>query len=283
MRLYFFYNNMIIFYALNTGTLIELVEYVNNGITTAVMWNLKIVGIIFSIFSIASKNPIMCVLFLISLFICVSFYLVFLGLTFIALAYLLVYVGAVSILFLFILMLINVRISELLHDTRNSIILAIAILILLYTTVGYMYLNYVVLGNSKTFWVSSDKWDGNLAETNHITSIGNIMYTDSGILLIIVSIILLLAMVGAIVITIKPSEGKKHRLSFFLSSAHLAKPRNNNPKPNNPKPNNPKPNNPKPNNTPENPTCFPAHQKTLSGIKKNVLRPALIANKAKIK
>jgi NADH-ubiquinone oxidoreductase chain 6 len=52
-----------------------------------------------------------------------------LGLNFIGLSYLLVYVGAVSILFLFILMLINVRISELLSNTSNSIPLAVLIAI----------------------------------------------------------------------------------------------------------------------------------------------------------
>jgi NADH-ubiquinone oxidoreductase chain 6 len=50
-----------------------------------------------------------------------------LGLNFVGLSYLLVYVGAVSILFLFILMLINVRISELLSNTSNSIPLAVLI------------------------------------------------------------------------------------------------------------------------------------------------------------
>src|ERR1700742_4861040 len=69
------------------------------------------------------KNPIRSVLFLIGLFVCIACYLVLLGLDFLGIAYLLVYVGAVSILFLFILMLINVRISELLSDTSNSIFL----------------------------------------------------------------------------------------------------------------------------------------------------------------
>jgi NADH-ubiquinone oxidoreductase chain 6 len=51
--------------------------------------------------------------------------------------------------------------------------------------------------------VTSKIWDGNLSESSHITSIGNIMYTSYSIWLILTSIILLLAMVGAIVITIK--------------------------------------------------------------------------------
>jgi NADH-ubiquinone oxidoreductase chain 6 len=70
---------------------------------------------------------IVSVLFLIGLFLCIASYLILTGLNFIGLSYLLVYIGAVSILFLFILMLINVRISELLVDSVNSIPLAILI------------------------------------------------------------------------------------------------------------------------------------------------------------
>jgi len=60
--------------------------------------------------------------------------------------------------------------------------------------------------NGAIFFVTSKLWDGNLSETSHITSIGNIMYTNYSIWLILTSIILLLAMVGAIVITIKQKK-----------------------------------------------------------------------------
>jgi NADH-ubiquinone oxidoreductase chain 6 len=86
-----------------------------------------IVAILLGILVIISKNPIVSVLFLIGLFLSISFYLILTGLNFIGLSYLLVYIGAVSILFLFILMLINVRISELLIDSINSIPLAILV------------------------------------------------------------------------------------------------------------------------------------------------------------
>jgi NADH-ubiquinone oxidoreductase chain 6 len=52
-------------------------------------------------------------------------------------------------------------------------------------------------------YVTSNIWDGGLAETSHISTLGNVIYTTYPIWLIITSIILLLAMVGAIVITIK--------------------------------------------------------------------------------
>jgi NADH-ubiquinone oxidoreductase chain 6 len=64
-------------------------------------------------------------------------------------------------------------------------------------------LNAGEASNDKIYYVTSKLWDGNLSETSHITSIGNIMYTSYSIWLILTSIILLLAMVGAIVITIK--------------------------------------------------------------------------------
>lgn len=85
---------------------------------------LYVAAALFGIFVIISKNPITSVLYLIGLFLSISVYLMLTGLTFIGLSYLLVYIGAVSILFLFILMLINVRISELLIDSINSIPLA---------------------------------------------------------------------------------------------------------------------------------------------------------------
>jgi NADH-ubiquinone oxidoreductase chain 6 len=55
----------------------------------------------------------------------------------------------------------------------------------------------------KFFFATSKSWDGTLAETTDITSLGNIMYSSYAIWLLLTSIILLLAMVGAIVITIK--------------------------------------------------------------------------------
>ena len=160
----------------------------------------------------------------------ISFYLILLGLSFIGLSYLIVYIGAVSILFLFILMLINIRISELQSNNSNSIALSIiisisiyyplfqllpyniatlnnienSIYILLYNIKFFNYSSYFInFNNNDLYFVTSKIWDANLAELSHITAIGNIMYSNYMIWLFIASFILLLAMVGAIVITIK--------------------------------------------------------------------------------
>ena len=209
------------------NTLYLINEIYTNGSISNILNIISLIAIICGIFVIISKNPIISVLFLIGLFAGISSYLIILGLTFIGLAYLVVYIGAISILFLFILMLINIRISELQGNTNNSILLSILIGIffsytffeLAYYNLGGtrsknnldVYLNLSVnskknllnLDNNPVLFVTSNTWDGNLAENSHITAIGNIMYTNYSIWLIIASFILLLAMVGAIVITMK--------------------------------------------------------------------------------
>ena len=171
---------------------------------------------------------IVSVLFLICLFVLISGYLMLLGMNFIGLSYLLVYIGAVSILFLFILMLINIRISEIHTESNNSLPLAIVISISFYISLyeiipfntterDSLNSNYdssliEVIKSMSSFYTEqwqdinyfiSNQWDSNLIEVIHITGIGNVLYTNYFLWLILASIILLLAMVGTIIITIK--------------------------------------------------------------------------------
>ncbi len=214
-------------------------ENVINGFQSINLEIITIVSIICGIFVIVSKNPIVSVLYLIGLFLSVSIYLMLQGLNFIGISYLLVYVGAVSILFLFILMLINVRISEIVSSSSNSIPLGILVGTILYTIISKALphaLNYNeklnpdliqiftrtsdnfsilkentldTLGLAKHLhenvsdYVISQTWDGMLSNFSHINVIGNVIYTSYSLWLLLTSLVLLLAMVGTIVITIK--------------------------------------------------------------------------------
>lgn len=197
-----------------------------NGYKVETLDVISLLAILCSISVIISKNPIVSILYLIGLFGSISSYLILLGLNFLALSYIIVYIGAVSILFLFILMLINIRISELQNNTRNSILLSIFILIFFYNSLSLILPNQTIkyITNDKfmattqasdtkfresdlnILLVSSNHWDSNLSETNHISSIGNILYSSHSIWLIIASFILLLAMVGTITITINKNN-----------------------------------------------------------------------------
>ena len=68
---------------------------------------------------ITAKNPVISVLFLISVFLNVAGYLVLMGVAYLALVYIIVYVGAIAILFLFVVMMLNLRLVELL-DTGKT-------------------------------------------------------------------------------------------------------------------------------------------------------------------
>lgn len=221
-----------------------LAEVVTSGYKTVFIFLLSLISIFFGIMIIITKNPVVSVLYLIGLFLSIALYLMLLGLYFIGISYLLVYIGAIAILFLFILMLINVRVSELLTEGLNSVSLAIIVVLSFNFNVGnilpyYLHIsdafsNYLIYINRiavNLFYggldammnklallqtaiieaanVNSKTWDGSLVETNHITAIGNILYSNLFVLLIIISLVLLLAMVGTIVITLKRETSLK--------------------------------------------------------------------------
>lgn len=131
-------------------------------------------------------------------------------------------------------MLIDIRVSELQNDNRDSMPLALYIGLILsnfilldeikstgtYFVRGlllYLDNNTKSLGASgfeKTylhnlFFVSSNNWDNNVLEISHITSIGSVQYSIYGLWLIISSLVLLLAMVGAISIVINRDYSDK--------------------------------------------------------------------------
>jgi NADH-ubiquinone oxidoreductase chain 6 len=118
-------------------------------------------------------------------------------------------------------MLINVRVSELHSDSSNGLFLSFVVGIAFYSSVisilpahqsliiklyraldpfKYDQIEKPYHGNVST----GDKWDGNLSCATDISSIGNIIYTSHALWLMLVSLILLLAMVGAIVMTVNP-------------------------------------------------------------------------------
>jgi NADH-ubiquinone oxidoreductase chain 6 len=76
-------------------------------------------AVLSGILVITAKNPVISVLFLISVFINVAGYLVLMGVAYLGLVYIIVYVGAIAILFLFVVMMLNLRLVELL-DTGKA-------------------------------------------------------------------------------------------------------------------------------------------------------------------
>src|SRR3981189_747523 len=71
--------------------------------------------IISTLLVITSKNPVISVIFLISLFINAACYLILIGVGFIGISYIIVYIGAIAVLFLFVIMMINIKLTDILE------------------------------------------------------------------------------------------------------------------------------------------------------------------------
>nr|YP_009774828.1 NADH dehydrogenase subunit 6 [Penicillium citrinum]QJA14308.1 NADH dehydrogenase subunit 6 [Penicillium citrinum]QUL58712.1 NADH dehydrogenase subunit 6 [Penicillium sp.] len=208
-------------------------DNITNGFSAGLPDIIYVLALLLAYCTIASKNPIVSVLYLIALFVNIASLLILVGYNFLGLSYILVYVGAISILFLFILMLINIRTSEITHNTRKDTPLIIGVgasfimtitqalptnltEFAIFSEIAKTYVQSSIEIDNESVkimdlkqhmgFASSKGWDNSLVEATHIEGIGNIMYTNYAIWLIVSSMILLTGMVGAIVITIKQKQ-----------------------------------------------------------------------------
>ena len=168
----------------------------------------SIVAIISAVMVTASKNTVHSVFFLILDFISISCLFIMIGAEFLGMIMLIVYVGAVAVLFLFVVMMLNVAQqknqwfssdSSSRHIPVGLIISAIIFFELIIVVGGWKYKPDLV-SPSETLLSS------NISNTH---SLGQVLYTDYVHIFQISGMILLIAMIGAIVLTYRQREGVK--------------------------------------------------------------------------
>ena len=119
---------------------------------------------------------------------------------------LIVYIGAVAVLFLFVIMMLDINISKLRQTFLNylpiGLLVGFIILLELIYVVSQSKLNFTETISTNNNNISNQMLDNTKA-------IGNILYTDYFLLFQISGIILLVAMIGAIFLTIRKREGAK--------------------------------------------------------------------------
>ena len=173
----------------------------------------SIIATISSIMVITSRNTVHSVFFLILDFISISCLFIMIGAEFLGMIMLIVYVGAVAVLFLFVVMMLNVaqQKNEWLESSSGyshmpiGLIVGLVILFELIIVVGGW--NY----RPEMFSISSINFDNRVTNTH---SIGNVLYTDYIHLFQLSGLILLVAMIGAIILTFRKRSGIK-RQSYF--------------------------------------------------------------------
>jgi len=155
--------------------------------------------IISSIMVIGSRNPIHSIFFLILVFFNASALLLMLEVEFLAILLLVVYVGAVAVLFLFVVMMLNLHLSILSQNFFYYFpfggLIGLIFLFELFLILDAELSTNIDPGISHLEWV--ELFDN----FNNIQLFGLVLYTEYAFLLIIASLILLLAMLGAIVLT----------------------------------------------------------------------------------
>jgi len=176
-------------------------------------YTFSFIAIISAIMLTVSKNTVHSVFFLILDFISISCLFIMIGAEFIGMMMLIVYVGAVAVLFLFVVMMLNVTQQEnqWFISTKSSTHLPVGLLISL---VIFFELIVVIGGwKFKPDLVTSMSLSINQNITN-THSLGNVIYTDYIHIFQLSGMILLVAMIGAIVLTFRQRSGVK-RQSYF--------------------------------------------------------------------
>ena len=173
----------------------------------------SVIAVFSAIMVIASKNTVHSVFFLILDFISISCLFIMIGAEFLGMIMLIVYVGAVAVLFLFVVMMLNVAQQKdewfkgkifTSHIPFGSLISIIIFLELIIVIGGWKY-------KPNLIETSSIQIDNNFTNTH---ALGNVIYTDYIHLFQLAGLILLVAMIGAIVLTYRKREGVK-RQSYF--------------------------------------------------------------------
>ena len=168
----------------------------------------SIIAVISAIMVTVSKNTVHSVFFLILDFISISCLFIMIGAEFLGMIMLIVYVGAVAVLFLFVVMMLNVaqQKNQWFISEESSGHIPIGLII---STIIFFELIIVIGGwKYKPDLLNST----NLTTINEISnthSLGKILYTDYIHIFQISGMILLVAMIGAIVLTFRQREGVK--------------------------------------------------------------------------
>ena len=174
----------------------------------------SLIAIIAAIMVTVSKNTVHSVFFLILDFISISCLFIMIGAEFLGMIMLIVYVGAVAVLFLFVVMMFNVaqQKNELFGKAENSNHIPIGLIV---SIIIFFELIIVIGGwKYKTQVVESFSTVGINLTSSNTHSIGQVLYTDYIHLFQLSGMILLVAMIGAIVLTFRKRSGVKKQ-SYF--------------------------------------------------------------------
>lgn len=185
-------------------------------------------ALISGILVIQSRNPVHSVLFLILVFFNAAGLLILLGLDFFAMIFIVVYVGAIAVLFLFVVMMLNIKLAEINEKKLRYFpiggLIGILFLFEIFLIIDNDLIPLLPSYNISNFLVIDFiEWSNFLNSVTNIEAIGQIVYTYYFYFFILASLILLVAMIGAIVLTMHKGIHIKRQQVFEQNTREFAK------------------------------------------------------------
>ena len=150
---------------------------------------------------ISSRNPVHSVLFLILAFFNAAGLFVLLGAEFLAMLLVVVYVGAVAVLFLFVVMMLDINFVELREGFQRYMPLGLGVGGVLLAEILFVFFNSADMPETVLM----------VNEVSNTRALGRILYTDYIYLFQLAGLILLVAMIGAIALTLRKRENVRRQ------------------------------------------------------------------------
>ena len=151
---------------------------------------------------ISSRNPVHSVLFLILAFFNSAGLFVLLGAEFLAMLLVVVYVGAVAVLFLFVVMMLDINFAELRDGFQRYMPLGLGVGGILLAEILFVFFNREEMPENLNL----------VSEVSNTRALGRVLYTDYIYLFQVAGLILLVAMIGAITLTLRRRENVRKQL-----------------------------------------------------------------------
>jgi NADH:ubiquinone oxidoreductase subunit 6 (subunit J) len=175
---------------------------------------------------VSARNPMHSILFLVLVFCNAAGLLLLLETDFLAMIFLVVYVGAIAVLFIFVVMMLNVRVTELKESVLRYVPIGGLVLIIFFIEVlsvingdlvpffSSSHLEMV----SQTFLLQENLnlvlWTNNINPVSNIEAIGELLYTYYFFAFLMASLVLLVAMIGAILLTMRKQYNVRRQEVF---------------------------------------------------------------------
>jgi NADH-quinone oxidoreductase subunit J len=178
------------------------------GIGEIAFYAFSIATLTGGVFTVVSRNPVHSVLWLILSFISAAGLFVLLGAEFVAMLLIIVYVGAVAVLFLFVVMMLDVDFAELKAEMAKYLPLGLLIGVLVLIQLMFAF----------GIWDYSEGYQQRISEVigsgTNTAELGAIIYDEYILIFQLSGLVLLVAMIGAIVLTLRHRDDIKRQDVF---------------------------------------------------------------------